>query len=485
MPELQKPEDPGGAGDQLWQSILKVARPRRLLRVIVALPFVVSVVVAALNGTDPRALQWTGLSESENVALLLVLLAAGLWITEAISLYVTSFVILFLELAWLAPVMDAGGQKVDPSIFLAPFFSNVVLLFLGGFVLSTAFKRYLLDRLLARWVLSKTGGRPAMVVGGVLCVTAFLSMWMSNTATAAMMLGLSLSMVDRAPPTDPVRRALPLAVAIGSNLGGMGTPIGTPPNAIVVEALAKSGHVISFATWMMMTLPLLVLILASSWWLLLRLYPSQTNELEFDTSSVISLEMKSWTVLAVTGVVGLLWLFSGFHPLATGTVALIPVIVFFGTRMLDRQDFQNLPWDVLFLAGGGLSLGAAVQVSGLGNALVAAIPVGRLGTWGLYAAVALVAATMTTFMSNTATANLLVPVVAGLSVVDTTPLLVLVAYACSATMILPVSTPPNAMVFSSGTISTRDLVRVGLIVSGFSLLLTLLLGPTWWQFLGV
>jgi len=478
-------KEPEPTRDELWQKVLKMARPRRVLRGLIATPFVLSALAGALNGTDPRMLHWTGLNSAQNVALLLVVIAAGLWITEAISLFVTSFVILFLELAWLAPTMATEGRAVSPDVFLAPFFSNVVLLFLGGFVLSTAFKKYYLDRFIARWVLSKTQGKPRLVVAAVIAVTAFLSMWMSNTATAAMMLGLSLSIVDKAPPDDPLRRGLPLAVAVGANLGGIGTPIGTPPNAIVVEALAQQGVPIGFATWMLMALPLLVLMLGFSWWLVLRLYPPETVRLEFDSSRVISIGGKSWIVLSTTAFVGGLWLLSSLHHLTTGTVALIPVIVFFGTRILDRQDFQNLPWDVLFLAGGGLSLGAAVHVSGLSDALVAAIPVSMLGQAGLLVAVVLVAALMTTFMSNTATANLLVPVVAGLSVTNVAPLLVVVAYTCSATMILPVSTPPNAMVFSSGTIETRDLLRTGTVVSLFALVVTILCGPLWWNVLGI
>jgi len=236
-----------------------------------------------------------------------------------------------------------------------------------------------------------------------------------------------------------------------------------------------------------MALPLLALLLGGTWWLLLHMYPPRTRQLSLDASeSDVQLSRTSYIVLALTVLTAFLWLTGSVHGLATGTEALVPVVVLFGARILDRQDFQSLPWDVLILAGGGLSLGSAVEASGLGEAVVEAIPAGALGPLGLTAALALVAATMTTFMSNTATANLLVPVAAGMGgSVGTSPLLVVVAYACSCTMILPVSTPPNAMVFSSGQITTADLVRPALMLGVVALGLTVLLAPHWWAWLGL
>ena len=185
-------------------------------------------------------------------------------------------------------------------------------------------------------------------------------------------------------------------------------------------------------------------------------------------------------VLGVALLTILLWLTSGLHPLETGTVALIPVVVFFGARLLEPAEFKRLPWDVLVLAGGGLSLGAAVEASGLSAIIVSLIPA-TLGPWALAAALALIAGVMTTFMSNTATANLLVPVVVGISDAPTAPLLMVIAYACSCTMILPVSTPPNAIAFGSGHIMTRDLIRPALILSVLALIASCTAGPLWWS----
>lgn len=470
--------------ESLMSSLLKSLangpkRARRLLRSGLALPFLLLVAVLASEDWISR---WTGLSHPASIALLLVVVAATLWITEAIPLFTTSFLLLFLEIAWLQPSMESAGFDVTSGTFLSPFFSNVILLFLGGFALSTAFRRFHLDNWMARLVLRRAGTKPKAVLLAVLLTTAFLSMWMSNTATAAMMLGLTLPLLEQTRETDPYRRGLPLAVALGANFGGLGTPIGTPPNAIVIESLARANVQIGFATWMVMAAPFLLLFLSLSYVVLTRMFPPEIGVLEFEGSGEkMTLTGKNGIIVVTTVITGLLWLTSGIHPLKTGTVALLPVIVFFGGRLLSREDFQNLPWDVLMLAGGGLSLGAAVETSGLGEAIVVALPTEHLTSLALIGALIFVAGAMTTFMSNTATANLLVPVAFGLSSVDSSVLLVSVAYACSCTMILPVSTPPNAMVFSSGQIRTSDLVRPALIVSGVALLATGLVGPIWWS----
>ncbi|MEM7136163.1 MAG: SLC13 family permease [Myxococcota bacterium] len=450
---------------------------RRRRRVILGVALVL--VVIAIGPTDLLQ-RWTGLEPGPAVTLALVMLAAVLWVTEAVPLFVTSFVILILELGWLRPVLLDHGVDVPSSRFLAPFFSNVVLLFLGGFVLSAAFRRFRLDERLARRVLDRSGGEPAKVLAAMIAVTALLSMWMSNTATAAMMLGLAMPLLSQVPDDDPFRRALPLGIAFGANFGGIGTPIGTPPNAIAVEAMIGEGNAPDFASWLVMALPMLVVFLALTWGLLVRMYPAGVERVSMAEGEPIEDSSGTRLVLSVAVLTILLWLTSGVHPLETGTVALIPVVVFFGARILTNEDFRRLPWDVLILAGGGLSLGAAVEASGLSHVVVSLIPEGMGPLW-LATALALIAGLMTTFMSNTATANLLVPVVVGISEMPTAPLLMVVAYACSCTMILPVSTPPNAIAFSSGYLTTRDLVRPALILSALALAVSCTVGPLWWS----
>jgi solute carrier family 13 (sodium-dependent dicarboxylate transporter), member 2/3/5 len=424
--------------------------------------------------------------EPQHIALVIVLAAALLWVTEAVPLYVTALLVALLNVVWLTPALQARDVALGAEAFLAPFFSNIILLFLGGFVLSAALSRYGVDTRMARWVLGRTGTSPSRVLLGLMLVTAFLSMWMSNTATTAMMLGLAAALLREVPAGDPYRKSVLLGIAFSANIGGLGTPIGTPPNAIALRYAAQAGVHIGFAQWVAITLPVLVLSLGLLWWVLVRMHRTPVTEVRLeDDAPRTPLSRKGLAVAGITVATALGWLTSDLHPLATGSVALVPVLLLFGLRMLSVEDFRALPWDVLVLVGGGLSLGMAVEVSGLGDVLVKALPVEAAGPWGLMVGATLLAALMTAFMSNTATANLLIPLVLALDGMSNVPVLLLVAHACSLSMALPVSTPPNAMVFASGTLRAPEMVRTGLLISLMSLAVTFAVAVTWWRLLGV
>ncbi|HJK91414.1 MAG TPA: SLC13 family permease [Polyangiaceae bacterium LLY-WYZ-15_(1-7)] len=459
----------------------RVLRRRALARgsVVLALG---ALVLAAFTGDLAG---FTGLPDPAAVTLVILVVAATLWITEAIPLFATSLLILFLELTWLqTSFRDAGADHPD-GLFLAPFFSNVVLLFLGGFVLSAAFRKFLVDERLARWVLRRSGGSPGRLLLAVMLVTALLSMWMSNTATAAMMLGLAVPMLADVPKDDPLRVGLVLGIAFAANLGGLGTPIGTPPNAIVLDQMKQLGVAPSFATWLGLAFPLFLVLLFFAYFVLRAAFRTRVEAITLPDTPPQPWTRRSRLVVAIGALTVLAWLLDGLHPFATGTVALLPVVVFFGFGLLDQSDFRALPWDVLVLAGGGLSLGVAVDRSGLGQAIVGLVPAGELGPFALAAAFAAVAAVLTSLMSNTATANLLVPVVVGLEGAAVEPLLLVVAFACSTVMALPVSTPPNAMAFASGAVRTADMVKTGLVISLVGLALTCTLGLVWWRLFGI
>lgn len=456
-------------------------RRRRLSRLLVT-GALVALILAALSGDLAG---WTGLHQPAAVTLVILLVAATLWITEAIPLFATSLLILFLELTWLQHAFRIHGKAQPDQRFLAPFFSNVVLLFLGGFVLSAALRKFMVDERVARWVLQRSGGRPAALLGSMMAVTAVLSMWMSNTAAAAMMLGLSVRVLEQVPRADPLRKAVVLGIAFSANLGGLGTPIGTPPNAIVLDALKTLGPAPGFATWLLLALPILLVLLAGTWWLLQVMFPTETTRL-----APLSGQSAPWTprsigVVVIGAITAMAWLLDGVHPLATGTVALIPVVTFFGFGLLSPDDFRGLPWDVLVLAGGGLSLGVAVESSGLGVAVVKLLPTEAVDRFVLAGALAITAGLLTSLMSNTATANLLVPVVVGIPGESVEALLLVVAFSCSTAMALPVSTPPNAMAFASGAVQTRDMVKAGLLISAVALTLISTFGLLWWGLFGI
>ncbi len=455
---------------------------RRYLRPVVYGILLLALVLVSMSGVLAAEFQ---LAPAPAVALTILLLAAFLWITELVPLFVTSLLILLLNVVWLAPVMRAGGSSVGSEAFTAPFFSNVILLFLGGFTLSAAFAKYLIAERLARWVLGRTGTRPTRVLLGMMVTTAFLSMWMSNTASAAMMLGLAGPLLNGVAEEDPYRKAMVLGIPFAANFGGLGTPIGTPPNAIAIEYMERVDMAPSFARWMLLSAPLLLAALSMLWVVLIKLFPARVQAVEMAPQARFRWSMRSRTVAIVAAITVLAWLSGGLHGIPSGVVALFPVVALFGAKLLQIDDFRRLSWDVLVLAGGGMSLGVAVEQSGLGAWVVSAIQADGMGFWALAIVMVLLAAVMTSVMSNTATANLLIPVVLGFSGVPTSAFLMLVACTCSCIMVLPVSTPPNAMVFATGMVTARDMVRPGMMVSALALVITMTIGLWWWRLCGL
>jgi len=445
---------------------------------------IVPILIALLlNGLDLFQ-SWLGINHAQELSLTILLITAVLWISEAIPLFVTSFLILFLQIAWLMPAINADSGiegKTQSEIFLSPFFSDIILLFLGGFVLSAALHKYGLDQRIAAWILKRTGNKPSRILIGIIAVSATLSMWMSNTATAAMMLVIVYPIIAKIPEKNRFSKALTLSIPFACNLGGLGTPIGSPPNAIAMKYLAEQGISLSFAEWMLAVLPFLFLFLAFLWFLLLKLFPPENLSLEFDFEEKDPLSRKQYVVVAIFLITCLGWLTTQYHGFSTGTVSLIPIVAFFGFHFLDTEDFRSLSWDILFMLGGGLCLGVGLKASGLTLSLVEMIPEEEGIAFVLFA---VLAALMTTFMSNTATANLLIPIAVSLSG-NTAALVATIAIICSTAMALPVSTPPNAIAFGSGILKSKDMILPGLAITAFGIVVVLLLAPGYWRLLGV
>lgn len=346
------------------------------------------------------------------------------------------------------------------------------MLFLGGFVLSQALDKYGLDDLLAREILGRTGSNPRRVLFGMMLVAALLSMWMSNTAATALLVGLALTIIRRLEPGDPFRIALIIGIPFAANIGGVATPIGTPPNAIALGILAEQGIRLSFIRWMAIGLPVTSVLFLFLWWLLLRLFPARARAVTLPPVEHAPLDRRQWTIVVTFAVTVLLWLTAELHRLPSAVVAIIPALVFTGLRILDKQDFGRVGWDVLILMGGGLSLGVAIQRSGLTDWVLTLVRLEGVNPLLLTAALTATAMVVTTFISNTSAAALLLPLVAGLAPHPTVPVLA-VAIGVSVSMVLPVSTPPNAIAYGSGLFSVRTMARVGIIVSAAGLLIVI------------
>ena len=463
-------------------------------RVIIA---IVALIAAALV---PVVFPPVGLSEPGRYALSLFGIAAVLWMTELVPLFVTSLIILAFEMILLVPVLVDNGVPVGEGAFMSPFFSNVTLLFLGGLLLAQAATRHRLDLWFAARLLRLSGGRPDRVLLALMVASAFLSMWMSNTATTAMMLILVVALVRQLPPdSGTFRKALFLGVPFACNLGGLGTPIGTPPNAIAVSLLDARGEGIGFLTWIGSSMPVLIVLLFILWRLLLRMYPPPetmsfvvpgrpgeegTGASESQFSTVFPAGWKPRATMTVFLVSIALWLTGGLTGLSSGAVALLAAIALLATKLLDARDFRGLNWDVLFLVGGGLALGLGVQITGLADWVGAQLNLASLSIGVAVALFVVLAATLTTFMSNTATANMLMPLALSIppeSLGSATPLVVAVAMATSTSMLLPVSTPPNAIAYYSGEVEIRDMLRSGFVISIIAAILTWVSAMTIWS----
>jgi solute carrier family 13 (sodium-dependent dicarboxylate transporter), member 2/3/5 len=368
--------------------------------------------------------------------------------------------------------------------FLAPFASGIVILFLGGFLLSAAVAKHGLDRVIAGRLLRPLSHRPILLLMAIMGISAFFSMWMSNTATAAMMLAVVAPVIASLPRESRFQRALVLAVPFGANIGGIGTPIGTPPNAVALANLRAAGFDIGFVDWMMLAVPLEIVLLMIASGVLIWLMPPEKGLVLADMERPQKLDRRGWitAIILVTAIV--LWLTASWHGMAEAVVALLAAAGLTAFRILERSDVDNIDWNILILMWGGLSLGNAMQETGLVGYIME-MPIAQVEGWLLAVFIVLLSVGLSTFMSNTATAALVVPMAMALSQVEGGQLAILTALACSFAMAMPISTPPNAIAFATGRIRAVDMLRTGLILSvvgviillvGYRLMMPLLLG---------
>ena len=435
-------------------------------------------VVAGLIAFLP---DWQGLDPAGRRCLFILVLAAGLWATEAIPAFAVAFLVIGLSILLLGRPdgVFAGPDEPDRwQIFIAPFASPLIWLFLAGFILAEAASRTGLDRTLAGVVFHAAGSRATAVLIAAMGITFVLSMFMSNTATAAMMIAVVAPVIRTLSPGHPFRPALPLGIAVAANLGGMGTLVGTPPNAIAAGFINRAGTELTFLNWMALGLPP-ALILAAGLGAFL-VYRYRAAGLYLDRRALASAEASgprapAWqrgVVVIVFAATLLLWMFG---PAPAAVVAFVPITVLSITGVIGVAEIRQLRWDVLILMAGGLSLGVAVTETGLAGWLVDGLPIGGLGVVGAAIAFALLTAVLSNFMSNTAAANILVPLGAAVAMsLGGAPgiLPVVIALSASTAMCLPIATPPNAIAYSTGELNARDFLLPGLLLALFTPLLT-------------
>ncbi|MBT9150508.1 MAG: Sodium-dependent dicarboxylate transporter SdcS [candidate division WS2 bacterium] len=423
----------------------------------------ITIVLAIILGYVVYLLPIPDLPVGGRITLGILVIGAILWITEAIPLYSTSLLVLFLNLIFLARVIE-----VPIRTFISPFFDPVILLFLGGFALSAGLSKYGLDEIFTQAIVSRVGNSPRKVLLGIMAVVAFLSMWMSNTAATVLGMSLSLLIVKNLEAKDPFSLAIVLGVPFAANIGGMATPIGTPPNAIAIGLLRAQGIELSFLRWMSVGLPLAIILFLFTYWILITFFKPKAKAVELKISTSKKLN-KTQIIALVTFLITItFWLTGEWHKYDPAVGALIPAIVFTGLGILNHDDLGQLGWDVLLLIGGGLSLGVAIEKSGLSQWVVSQASGLQLNPMMVFIFFALFTITLTTFISNTVTASLIVPIGISLVSAEPTSIAIIIALSASIAMILPISTPPNAIAYSSGLIKVKDMAKVGTIIAIFS-----------------
>ncbi|MBQ6940955.1 MAG: SLC13/DASS family transporter [Akkermansia sp.] len=388
--------------------------------------------------------------------------------------------------------LDLVNQTQQKSIF-ATFADPIIILFLGGFFLADAATKFRLDINLARVLLKPFGTNPKYVLLGLMSVTALFSMFMSNTATAAMMLALLTPVLALFKPEDRGRAAFALCIPIGANVGGIGTPIGTPPNAIALKFMQENGWNVTFGDWMMFGVPFVVIMLLIGWFLLLKMFPIDQKSLDLakEMKGKFMTTPKAWVVYITFIVTILLWVIpKQYHGLDANSVAIVPIAVFSVTGVITKKDLKSMSWDVLWLVAGGFALGVALGETKLASDLISSIPFAEWNSMALIVGASLICLFMATFMSHTATAALLMPIMASVAAgmvaggsmdaPGAIGLLVTIAFASSLGMALPISTPPNAMAYATGHVEQKGMAISGTILCliglAFSIGLMALLG---------
>lgn len=414
--------------------------------------------------------------------------AALMWIFEIVPNWVTSLMVIVISLLTISNksisfCMNTGdaSQFVPMKTLMAAFADPVVMLFLGGFVLAIVAAKYGMDVTMARILLKPFGKKPKTVLLGVLIVISIFSMFMSNTATAAMFLAFLAPVFASLPDSDARGKVgIALAIPIAANVGGIGTPIGTPPNATAVGNLESlAGISIGFGTWAVRMIPYVIVMILFAWVLLCFFYPFKSKEIVLEIKKDDHRKTyKDYVAWITFGVTVILWMTEQLHGISSNIVALIPLCVYTATGVFGKDDIKEINWEVLWLVAGGFALGYALDGTGLAKALVTSIDFGSMSTIVVFIVAGLICYLLSNFISNSATAALLIPIMIamGKGLMESSNadvfmafggqagLSAFVAVCASVAMCLPISTPPNAIAASTGMVETKDMTKVGLIV---------------------
>ncbi len=457
--------------------------------------FVLSMIIMLITfvvwGLPSTSFGIEGLTIVQQRVIAIFVFATLMWVTEAIPAWATSLGIITVmcltisnnSLSFLKSEGESFGTLLSSKEIMATFANPVIMLFLGGFTLAIAATKSGLDVLLARTLIKPFGKKSEIVLLGFILITGVFSMFISNTATAAMMLTFLTPVFAALPPEGKGRVALTLSIPVAANLGGMATPIGTPPNAIALQALNDPNGLnmgIGFGQWMAFMFPLVIGLLLIAWYIMTKIFPFKKKTIELNITGHVH---RGWRmqVVSITFIVTvLMWLFDKVTGVDANTVAMIPMGVFAVTGVITKRDLQAINWSVIWMVAGGFALGLAMNGSGLADVAIQSIPFASWSPILILLISGLICYLLSNFISNTATAALLVPILIVvcmgmgnrlMAIGGTSTVIIGLAIAASTAMCLPISTPPNAIAHSTGLIRQKDMLKMGLIIGVISIIL--------------
>lgn len=466
--------------EKIWRFI---RRYNRYIKVTL-----ISLVALAIAMLPTEVFGVEGLNPIQQRVIAIFVWAACMWIVEAVPAWTTSLLIIVIMLltvsdSAISPLIS-GYDKSDLmsyKVIMNTFANPTVMLFMGGFILALVASKSGVDVSMARAMLKPFGSKPSVLLFGFMLVTAIFSMFVSNTATAAMMLTFLAPVLRQLPPTEKGTAALALAIPIGANIGGLATPIGTPPNGIALQYInGELGLGVDFGEWMIVMTPLMLVILVLSWVLLRFSYPFTAKKVNMHIMGGAKKGWRTYVIYGTLAVTILLWMFEKVTGINSYVVALFPIGVFAITRIIKSSDLKDIDWACLWMVAGGFALGEGMSKTGLADNLVKAIPFDSWPAIVVLIGGGLICWLLSQFISNSAATALMVPILVAVGKGIEGPLgdyggigtlLVAVAMAASFAMSLPISTPPNAIAYSTGLIKTKQMFVTGMIVGVVSLVI--------------
>lgn len=468
--------------DSRQASSLQISRMKRIVDSQTrAIYFLSSILLSLLLSYLIREPDFTS---PQIYVLFLLFFAIFLWVSEAIPPFAVGIMIVGFLVFFLGNPMVSSEYQIEVISFVNTWSDSVIWLLLGGFFLAEAMKKTELDAALFKLssVRFKDSGRIFLL--GQMMATAVASMFISNTATTAMMFAAMMPLLKEKEGDHNLSKALTLGIPGAAAIGGMGTIIGSPTNAIaadMINNLPNAEYEIGFLEWIYYGMPVALVLILILWWVLLRKYPPKPGPIAIDRFlthtpepnkeeptpeeySPKEKDLRRRIVLIIMGLTVFLWLTDNLHPIPIAAISGIPIIGLTMLGIITNEDVRKLPWDTLMLVAGGLSLGLAIQETGLSGQLVDMIKNFNVNSTFLLIIFAFATVFFSNIMSNTATVTIMVPAALLMPGVDPIVLSLIIGLCASCALFLPVSTPPNAIAYSSGLLQQKDFRLGGLLI---------------------